>query len=399
VKAALDKLAIEGGSPVRGALLPYGRPAIDENDIAAVGAVMRTGWLTTGPKVAEFEAAFAAAIGGGEAVAVANGTAALHCAAHAAGIGPGDEVIVPALTFAASANCVRYLGGTVVFADVRADTLNVDPAQVASLVTPRTKAVIAVDYAGQPADLDPLLELCRARNLILIEDASHALRATYRSQAVGSIADFTTFSLHPVKLMTTGEGGMVTTRITAAAMRMRAFRNHGISADHRERGELGSWQYDIADLGFNYRLSDMQCALGLSQLRNVDRWLERRRDIAARYDAALASIPAIARPVVLADREPAWHLYVVRLDLDALSVGREQVFRAMRAENIGVNVHYIPVPWLGYYQRLGYGKGRWPVAEEAYGRILTLPLFPEMTDRDVSDVVRALEKVVARYAA
>lgn len=398
MRTTLGKLAIEGGTPVRAQLLPYGRPLVDEDDIAAVNAVLRSTWLTTGPKVREFEEAFADCVGAKHAVAVANGTAALHCAAWAADLGPDDIAVVPALTFAATANCVRYQGATVAFADVRGDTLNVDVAALEATMPPSTKAVVTVDYAGQPSDLDELAALCRRRGIVLIEDAAHALGAEYRGRRVGSLADLTTFSLHPVKLMTTGEGGVVTTDDDEMARRMRAFRNHGISADHRQRAANDSWVYDVQELGYNYRLTDIQCALGLSQLRKVRGWLTARQDLAARYARALGVMRELVLPVVLDDRTSAWHLYVVRLQLERLTVGRDQIFRALRAENIGVNVHYIPVPWHGYYQRLGYRKGQWPVAEDAYERMLTLPLFPGMSEADFDDVVRAVVKVVEHYA-
>jgi perosamine synthetase len=391
-------LAIDGGRPTRAAMLPYGRQSIDEGDIEAVVAALRSGWLTTGPAVADFEAAFAKATGAAEAVAVANGTAALHAAAFGAGIGAGDEVITTPMTFAATANCVRYQGGTVVFADVQPDTLNLDPRQVAAAITSRTKAIIAVDYAGQPCDLDELQALAVRDGLVLIEDASHALGATYHGRRVGALAPMTTFSLHPVKHVTTGEGGVITTDDAALAARLRMFRTHGISSDFRERERAGAWEYDMVALGFNYRLTDLQCALGLSQLPKLEDWIARRRAIAARYTAAFAAVPQIEPPVVLGDREPAWHLYVVRLRLERLRVGRTAVFRALRAENIGVNVHYIPVPWHAYYQALGYTKGGWPVAEAAYERMLSLPLFPAMTDTDVEDVVTGVTKVMRHFA-
>ena len=392
-----SRLAIDGGTPVRATLLPYGRQAVDDDDIAAVVAVLKSDWLTTGPKVADFEQAVAARVGARHGVAVANGTAALHAAAFAAGVVPGDEVIVPALTFAASANCVRYLGGNVVFADVRPDTLNLDPSAVEPLVTERTRAVIAVDYSGQPADLDELAAICRQRNITLIEDAAHALGAVYHNRRVGSIARLSTFSFHPVKHITTGEGGMVTTNDPALDARLRAFRNHGITRDHLQRSATGSWFYEMAYLGLNYRLTDVQCALGLSQLAKLDRWLERRRAIAARYAAGFADLPEIETLAILADRIPVWHLYPVRLRLGRLRVGRAEVFKALRAENIGVNVHYIPVPWHPYYQQLGYVKGQWPVAEDAYERLISLPMFHAMTDADADDVINAVHKVVTAY--
>jgi UDP-4-amino-4,6-dideoxy-N-acetyl-beta-L-altrosamine transaminase len=370
---------------------------VDDQDIQAVVAALRSDWLTTGPKVAEFEAAFAKAVGAGYAVAVSSGTAALHAAAFAAGIGPADEVITTPMTFAATANCVRYQGGTVVFADVRKDTLSLDPAKVEACMTPKTKAIITVDYTGQPSDLDELNVIASRQGLTVIDDASHALGATYRSRRIGALADLTTFSLHPVKHITTGEGGMVTTDSPGLASRLRRFRAHGITTEFREREREGSWLYEMVELGFNYRLTDLQSALGLSQLSKLHGWVVRRREIAARYTTAFAALPEIEMPTVLPDREPAWHLYVIRLNLDRLRAGRAEVFKALRAENIGVNVHYIPVPWHPYYQALGYKKGEWPVAESAYERMISLPIFPAMTDGDVEDVVAAVTKVVSHF--
>lgn len=378
-------------------MLPYGRHWVDERDIQAVVTALRSEWLTTGPTVAEFEEAFAKTVGAQFAVAVSSGTAALHAAAFAAGIGPGDEVITTPMTFAATANCVRYQGGTVVFADVRSDTLTLEPAEVEASVTPETKAVITVDYAGHPSDLDELNVLAARHHFTLIEDASHALGATYRGRRVGALAHLTTFSLHPVKHITSGEGGMVTTNDPELAARLRRFRTHGVTADDRQRAAEGSWFYEMVDLGYNYRLTDLQSALGLSQLGKLPGWLARRREIAARYTRAFATLPEVEPPAVLPDREPAWHLYVIRLHLDRRGVGRAEVFRALRAENIGVNVHYIPVPWHPYYQGLGYKKGGWPVAENAYERMLSLPIFPAMTGQDVEDVITAVRKVIGHF--
>ncbi len=392
-----ERLAIEGGEPVRGAMLPYGRQSVDEEDIAGVVEALRSDWLTTGPKVAEFERAFAETVGIREAVSVTSGTAALHAAVFAAGIGPGDEVITTPLTFAATANCVRYQGGTVVFADVVPVSLNLAPAQVKAKISDRTKSIIPVDFGGQPADLDEILVLAAEHDLIVIEDAAHALGATYRGRRVGSISPLSTFGFHPVKHITTGEGGMVTTDDPALAERLRRFRNHGISSDYRQRERQGSWYYEMQELGFNTRLTDIQCALGLSQLTRLGEWVARRCQIAGRYAEALAGIPEIELPKVSSDRESAWHLYVIRLNLDRLRVGRDQIFRALRAENIGVNVHYIPVPWHPYYRRLGYVRGQWPVAESAFERLISVPMWAGMTDGDVDDVVAAVMKVVAAY--
>ena len=393
-----NTLAVEGGSPVRNTLLPYGHQCIDEDDIKAVVDVLRSDWLTTGPKVAEFEKRFAEMVGAKYAVAVNSGTAALHAAAFAAGIGPGNEVITTSMTFAASANCVLYCGGHPVFADVEADTLLLDPSCVESKVSPKTKAIIAVDYAGQPCDYDALKKITDRHGLILIADACHALGATYKNRKVGTLADMTVFSFHPVKHITTGEGGMVVTDNPDFAVKLRAFRNHGITTDHRQREAEGSWFYEMAELGYNYRLPDINCALGLSQLKKLDKFVARRRQIAALYDSAFADIPALFPLARRDDRKSSYHLYVVGLNLSKLNASRQQVFGALRAENIGVNVHYIPVYWHPYYNKLGYGKGLCPVAEKAYEEIVTLPLFPAMSDRDAEDVIRAVKKVLSAYA-
>jgi perosamine synthetase len=392
-------LAIDGGTPVRDRMLLYGHQVITDEDVAAVSAVLRSDYLTTGPEIDRFERDFAGFVGARHAVAMNSGTAALHAAAVSAGIGEGDEVIVPPLTFAATANCVRYVGGRVVFADVRAETLTIDPGAVKSALTSRTKAIIAVDYGGQPADLDELMDIAEQRKLILIEDAAHAIGATYRERPVGSIAHLTTFSLHAVKQMTSGEGGVVTTNDAALADAMRTFRNHGIARDARAREKDASWEYDLTELGFNYRLTDMQAALAASQLRRLPAALARRREIVATYLRELSDIDEIELLAREPDRLSGWHLFVVKLRLDRLRVDRRTLFRALRAENIGVNVHYIPVPWFTYYRDLGYARGGWPVAEAAYERLLTLPLWAGMTDGDVADVVAALRKVIGAYRA
>jgi perosamine synthetase len=379
-------------------MLPYGRQSVDDDDIRAVVEVLRSEWLTTGPAVTAFEEAFAAQVGAKYAIAVSSGTAALHAAAFAVGIGPEDRVIVPAMTFAASANCVRYQGGTVDFVDVRRDTLNLDVARAAEAITPRTRAIVTVDYAGQPSDLDEIHSLADRHGLVVIEDACHALGASYRGRKIGALADQTVFSLHPVKHITTGEGGMVTTDNVELARRLRLFRNHGITSSPQQREAAGSWFYEMVELGYNYRLTDFQCALGVEQLRKLSAWIARRRQIAARYTAAFSAMPALEVPSVLPDRMPAWHLYALRLHLDRLrGAGRGEIFRALRAENIGVNVHYIPVPWHPYYQKLGYRKGQWPVTESEYERLLSLPMFSSMHDEDVEDTIAAVRKVMNYY--
>ena len=392
-------LAINGGSPVRATFLPYGRQSITESDIQAVVEVLRSDWLTTGPKVGEFEEAFATRVGACHAVTFSSGTAALHGAAFAAGLKPGDEAITTPLTFAATANCVLYQGATPVFADVTRDTLNLDPGQVEPRISSRTRAILPVDYSGHPADLDAILALARDRGIVVIEDACHALGAEYHHKTVGSFVDMTVFSFHPVKHVTTGEGGMVTTNNPALAESLRRFRNHGISSEARDRQKAGQWHYEMVLLGFNYRLTDVACALGIEQLKRLDENLTRRREIAQRYSAAFQNVPGVVVPAVREDANPAWHLYPIRLDSAKLTADRAQVFRALRAENIGVNVHYIPVHLHPYYRdHFGFRGGEFPVAEDAYDRLISLPMFHGMTDQDVRDVIAAVSKVCEAYA-
>jgi perosamine synthetase len=367
-------------------MLPYGRQWVDEEDIQAVVEVLRSNWLTTGPKVEEFERAFAMRAGVQEAVAVSSGTAALHAAMYTIGIGPGDEVIVSPMTFAASANCVVYQGGTPVFADVDPDTLLLDPVQVEARITPRTKAIIAVDYAGQPCDYDVLRDIARQHSLVLVADACHSLGGRYYDWPVGSLADLNAFSFHPVKHITTGEGGMITTDNPYWAQQMRVFRNHGVTTDYRHRD---TWLYEMVDLGYNYRLTDLQCALGISQLRKLSGWVRRRQEVAQRYDKAFADLPV--EPLgVQGDVSHAYHLYVVRVD----PARRAGIFAALRAEGIGVNIHYIPVHLHPFYRKqFGTGLGLCPVAEEAYRRIISLPIFPHMSDLDAGIVIGAVRRV------
>ena len=391
-------LAIDGGSPVRSKWLPYGRQSVDEADIQAVVDVLRSDWLTTGPKVFEFEQAFAVRVGATHAVGFSSGTAALHAAAFAAGLESGDEAITTPMTFAATANCVLYQGATPVFADISADTLNLDPEQVEKRITTKTRAIVPVDYAGHPADLAAIRKIAADRGLVVIEDACHALGAEYHGRPVGSIADMTVFSFHPVKHITTGEGGMVTTNSPQFAETLRRFRNHGISSDARQRQSAGQWHYEMVLLGFNYRIPDILCALGTQQLQRLDANLNRRREIASRYSAAFSGVSGLATPAARFGASPAWHLYPIRLQLEKLTADRAQIFRALRAENIGVNVHYIPVHLHPYYRdRFGYKGGEYPVAEDAYNRLISLPMFHGMTDQDAEDVICAVTKVVEHY--
>jgi perosamine synthetase len=392
-------LAIHGGPPVRASFLPYGRQSVDEADIAAVAEVLRSDWLTTGPKVAEFEQAFAARVGAAHAVSFTSGTASLHATAFAAGLKAGDEAITTPMTFAATANCILYQGATPVFSDVRRDTLNLDPEQIEKKISPKTKAILPVDYAGHPAELGPILEIAQRHGLVVIEDACHALGAEYDGRRVGSIADMTVFSFHPVKHITTGEGGMVATNNPQFAETLRRFRNHGISSDARQRQSAGQWHYEMVLLGFNYRLPDIVCALGIQQLKRLDANLVRRREIAALYTAAFREVSGVIAPAVRPEANPAWHLFPIRLDLEKLTADRAQIFRALRAENIGVNVHYIPVHLHPYYrERFGYKGGEFSVAEDAYARLISLPMFHGMSDQDVKDVIAAVTKVFSTYS-
>lgn len=390
------KSASTGGQEIRSTLLPYGRQQIGDDDIAAVVEVLQSDWLTTGPMVDEFERVFAEYVSSNYAIAVSNGTAALHAAMHALDIRPGDEVIVTPMTFAASANCVVYQGGTPVFADVDAETLLLDPNQVEAKITPRTKAIIAVDYAGQPCDYDVLSAIAERHGLALVDDACHAIGGSYKGRAVGTLADLNTFSFHPVKHLTTGEGGMITTNDAEFARRMRVFRNHGITTDHRQRAATGGFFYEMVELGYNYRITDFQCALGISQLRRLPTSVLKRQQLAAMYDAAFKDIGYVTPLAVRGDVSHAYHLYMVQFDTEALGMSRVELLAALRAKNIGVNVHYIPVHLHPYYrQHFGTGPGLCPVAEAAYERLVTLPMFPQMTENDVADVVSAVSDLVS----
>ncbi len=371
--------------------LPYGRQDISNADVKAVVEALCSGWLTTGPRVGEFENAFAAWCGAAEGVAVNSGTAALHAAMRAIEIRPGDEVIVPAITFAASANAAIYEGGVPVFADVEHDTMLIDPASVAARITPGTKAIVAVDYAGQPADYDALRILARKHGLALIADACHAPGATYKGRPTGTLADISCFSFHPVKHLTTCEGGMTVTDDPEMAAHMRRFRNHGIDSDHRSRESSGNFAYDMGELGYNYRLPDVQCALGLAQLGRLADWVSARQQLAAAYDEALVEIPMVELLKTRNDRSHAHHIYVIKL---APGVNRDRIFARLRAVGIGANVHYAPVYLHSYYRQRGYVEGLAPTAEAASRQLLTLPLFPAMTRSDVYRVVDALAKAL-----
>jgi perosamine synthetase len=396
VTTSTARLAIDGGEPVRTTMLPYARQSITDADVAAVADALRSDWLTTGPRVPAFEEELARFAGVRHAVAFSSGTAALHGAAAAAGLGPGDEAITTPMTFVATANCCLYVGAEPRFADVDPGTLLIDPERVAAAVTERTKAVLPVDYAGQPADYDALRAIADAApggRLTIIADASHSLGATRDGRSVGTLADLTVLSLHPAKILTTGEGGAVLTDRDDLADRLRRFRNHGIGTELAARRD---WTYDMVELGYNYRLTDIAAALGSSQLERVEGFLATRRALAGRYLERLAGHELLDPPVVVPGGDPAWHFAFVQLRLDRLSVDRGTVFKALRAEGIGVNVHYIPVHQHSFYRERFPGISM-PVAEAAYDRLLTIPLFAGMTADDVDDVIAALDKVTTAY--
>ena len=321
-----------------------------------------------------------------------SGTAALHAAMRALKVRKGDEVIVPAITFAASANAAVYEGATPVFADIEADTLLIDPERVAELITPNTKAIVAVDYAGQPAAYDELRALIKGKDIAIVADACHAPGATYKGRMAGTLADISCFSFHPVKHLTTCEGGMALTDDADMAAHMRRFRNHGIDSDHRQRDSEGTFAYDMVELGYNYRLPDVQCALGMAQLDRLAEWVAKRRKVASWYDELLREVPHVRPLRVHADRTHAYHLYVVRL-MDGID--RDKVFARLRADGIGANVHYAPVYMHSHYARLGYKPGLCPAAEAASRQILSLPMFPAMSEADVRRVVGSLTRATA----
>ena len=376
-------------------IIPYGYQYIDKEDIKAVVDVLSSDFLTTGPKVSEFEQAFAQYVGAKYAVAVSSGTAALHAAMYAIGVGSGDEVVVSPITFVASVNCVVYQGGVPVFSDVESDTLLLDPEQVKLKITPNTKAIIAVDYSGHPCDYNSLERIASKNNLVLVADACHSLGAEYNGRKTGSLADLNIFSFHPVKHITTGEGGMITTNSADYANRMRIFRNHGITMDHHQREKQGSLFYEMVDLGYNYRITDFQCALGITQLKKLPKFLKRRREIAAYYDKAFANILGMKPFTVHSDVRHAYHLYAVKVDFEAIRINRVAFFASLRDKGIGVNVHYIPVHLHPFYRRKFHtDPGLCPVAEAAYEQIISLPMFPGMTDSDIKIVVDAIDTVI-----
>jgi perosamine synthetase len=394
----MKQLAIEGGKPVRDELLPYGQQWIDDEDIQEVVSVLKSKLITQGPKNFEFEQAVADYAGTKYAVAFANGTAALHGACFAAGVGTGDEVVTTPMTFLASSNCVLYQGGTPVFADIKPDTYNIDPDDVARKINSKTKAIIPVDYTGQPAEMDRIMMLAQDHQLVVIQDAAHSIGAEFSGRKVGSIAHMTMFSFHPVKHITAGEGGIIVTNNQEFYQQLMLFRNHGMTRDPNVMlNNEGLWYYEMQTLGYNYRMTDLQAALGVSQLKKLDSFIQRRREIALQYNEAFQSIKGITIPHQHKEALSSWHIYVLRFQLSCFEIGRKELFDALRAENIGVHVHYIPVHLQPFYQQLGYNRGLCPEAEQIYEEIITLPIFPRMSNSDIYDVIQAVKKVYSRF--
>lgn len=394
-----EKLAIFGGKPVREKKLFYGHQCIDEEDIQAVDDVLRGDYITCGPYVEQLEKELAKKVNAKYAVVVSNGTAALHCACLAIGLKEGDEVITTPMTFAASANCVRYCGATVVFADINPQTYNIDPDEIEKKITPKTKAVIAVDFTGQAVEHNRIREICNKHHIYFIEDAAHAIGTKYDGNSVGSLADLTCFSFHPVKTVTCGEGGAVTTNDEKLYKKLVLAHTHGIT--HNEANmevNEGAWYYEMISLGYNYRLTDFQAALLLSQLKKLDKFKARRQEIVKKYNEAFKDIPEIIVQEEIPESDTCRHLYIIQLRLDKLKCSRREFFDAMCAEGIHPQVHYVPVYWFPYYKNLGYEKGLCPNAEEVYKGIMSIPLYSKMADQDVDDVIVAVKKVVANYS-
>ena len=395
----MEKPAIAGGTPVRSTPLYYGHQYIDEADIEAVAEVLRSDYLTCGPKIAQLEQKLCELTGAKYAVAVSNGTAALHIACMAAGLKEGDELITTPITFAASANCALYCGAKPVFADINEKTYNIDPLEVGKKITEKTKVIIPVDFTGQAADMEPIMELAREKGIVVIEDAAHSIGTLYQGKPVGSIADMTTFSFHPVKTVTSGEGGAVLTNDRDYYEKLCLYRTHGITREQSllERESHGPWYYEQIDLGYNYRITDMQAALLISQLDKMELFRQRRKEIVRRYDEAFSKMPGIVVQEEIKESDTTRHLYILRIRPEVLNVDRKGFFEALAAEGIHCNVHYIPVYRHPYYEALGYPEGLCPKSEKLYNEMMSLPLYYAMSDQDVDDVINAVHKLVMYY--
>ena len=397
----MDKPAICGGTPIRDTKIFYGHQYIDDADIQAVVEVLKSDYLTCGPKIDELEKKLCEVTGAKYAVVCSNGTAALHMACQAAGVAPGDEVITTPITFAASANCALYCGAKPVFADINEETYNIDPANVEALTTERTKAVVAVDYTGQSVELDRLLAHCRKHDLVLIEDGAHVIGTSYNGKKNGSIADMTTLSFHPVKTVTGGEGGAVLTNSEEYYRKLLLYRSHGITKNPElmEHEPDGPWYYEQIALGMNYRMTDMQAALIISQLDKLPMFMKRRKEIVKAYNEAFSKLPQLFVQREIPQSDTTRHLYILRIVPEKLTIDRKQFFDALAAENICCQVHYIPTYYFPYYEKLGYHRGICPKAEELYEEEISLPLYYAMTDKDVDDVIRAVIRIAEYYKA
>lgn len=396
----MEQLAVNGGVPVRNNKIYYGRQWVDEDDIQSVANVLRSDFITCGPKVGELERRLCEFTGANYAVAVNSGTSALHCACIAAGISSGDEVITTPITFAASANCAIYCGAKPVFADINSETYNIDPESIRSYITERTKAVIAVDFTGQAVQIDEIRAICEEYNLIFIEDAAHSIATKYKGKQVGGLADMTCFSFHPVKTVTGGEGGAILTNDEELYKRLILAHTHGITHDEELMEDVpyeGPWYYEQISLGYNYRLTDFQAAMIMSQLDKIEKFAKRRKEIVKRYDEAFSSVSELVVQKEIRESDTCRHLYIIQLKLDKLACTRREFFDAMSAENVQCQVHYVPVYWFPYYRHLGYRKGLCPKAEEIYKSVMSIPLYPKMSDQDVEDVIHAVNKILNYY--
>lgn len=391
--------AIEGGAPVREKALPYARQSLGDEELVAIKQALDSGWITTGPKVAEFEKGIAKRTGARHAVAVTSCTAALHLALSALGIGPGDEVVTTPLTFAATALAIMYAGAKPVLADIDDKTLNINPLEIEKKITPRTKALLPVHYGGNPCDMDAIMGIAKPRGLLVVEDAAHAIGATYKGREIGVFGNATCFSFHAVKNMTTAEGGAVTVADEGLAANLVAGRFFGITSDAWQRAASEKpWEYDVSEYGFKYNLTDIQAAMGLVQLGKLDSFLARRKEITEMYDKEFSALGELSLIENTTGAESARHLYVIRIRPERFKAGRDRLLAALRAEGISANVHYKPIHLHSFFAgKLDVNPGDFPVCEKAAEEIITLPLFPDMTDGDAGSVVEAVKKLVDYY--
>lgn len=394
-----SKVAIDGGIPVREKFLSFSKPLIEEDDIKSVEQTLRSGWLTTGPRVKEFEEKVSSYIGSKYAVALNSGTAALHLSLLASGIGAGDEVITTPYTFCSTGNVIFEVGARPVFVDINPRTFNIDVSQIEDKITCKTKAIMPVHFAGQPCEMDEILSIARKHKLTVIEDAAHAFGAKYKGRKIGTIGDLTSFSFYPTKNLVTGEGGIVTGDDLEKIRKIRMLSLHGMNRDAWKRyTSEGSWYYEVIDLGYKYNMPDIQASLGISQLKKFEMLQSRRKKIVEIYNKGLKEIEQIEVPYVKNDIVHAWHIYVIKLKLNALKINRSQFIDALKAENIGASVHFIPLHLFPYYRKkLGFEKGSFPNAEYVYERVTSLPLSPAMSKKDAADVVEAVTKIVNYY--